>query len=74
MLHARYIAKATLNRFRVDNGYKNGEYAKSWKIDGQTEQDNYWLSTWVTEQLENGIQLDQDMIYNWLKKTYPGKV
>ena len=43
-LSALYMGKSTLNKFRQDNGYKQGTYKKKW--DGVKE-DNYYLSEWI---------------------------
>ena len=55
-----YIAKNILNRFRQDNGYKNGTYKKVWfgKEDNQV----------MLEYISNGTTLDN--LYNQLENIY----
>jgi dimeric dUTPase (all-alpha-NTP-PPase superfamily) len=73
-LYARYVGKAVLNRFRVDNGYKRKEYDKIWTLyqgeDKKVEEDNYFLSDYIDAAVANGLQIDQDSVYEWLTKTY----
>jgi len=54
LLYARYVAKATLNKFRVENGYKKGTYLKIWQIGSDKGEDNYFLSRWVDAGLAAG--------------------
>lgn len=54
LLYARYIAKSTLNKFRVANGYKAGTYKKIWEVDGEKGEDNYFLSQFVDAELAAG--------------------
>lgn len=54
LLSARYLAKATLNKFRVAHGYKTGQYTKIWTVGDKKEEDNYFLSTYVDETIGNG--------------------
>lgn len=61
LLYECYIAKNVLNRFRQDNGYKEGVYKKEWN----GREDNVVMS----EILARGI-LDADAIYQELKKEY----
>lgn len=63
-LNALYIGKSVLNKFRQDNGYKLGTYAKKW--DGVKE-DNYFLSLWVAEQ--KGFPT-KEQIYQFLSTEY----
>lgn len=50
-LYARYVGKATLNKFRQDNGYsaKPRTYQKIWQ---EGKEDNYYLAAWIDSQLE----------------------
>lgn len=73
LLYARYLGKATLNKFRVENGYKKGEYAKLWRFSAEDTilyEDNYYLSTWVDDQIACGVVPSQDGVYAWLTDTY----
>lgn len=54
-LLARYFAKATLNKHRWANGYKEKTYTKIW---GDGREDNYFLNQTVTNQLE-GMTIDE---------------
>ena len=56
-----YIGKNVLNKFRQDNGYKEGTYKKSWN----GVEDNVALG----EILNSGI-CGVDEIYNELQKKY----
>jgi hypothetical protein len=82
LLYARYLGKATLNKFRVENGYKVGQYAKLWDFrapcgpgeayadGGPLSEDNFYLSNWVNEQVESGVVPTQNAVYAWLTETY----
>jgi hypothetical protein len=82
LLYARYLGKATLNKFRVENGYKVGQYAKLWDFrapcgpdeayadGGPLSEDNFYLSNWVNEQVDSGVVPTQDAVYSWLTETY----
>ncbi len=73
-LYTRYMAKALLNQFRQDHGYKTGvfkygyfaaeRYLKLW--DG-VNQDNYFLTTWLDEQF---VPPDLETIRQWLHDNY----
>jgi len=39
-LYSMYMIKNWLNKFRQDNGYKDGSYIKKWNFDGKIEEDN----------------------------------
>lgn len=64
-LFALYMGKSTLNKFRQDNGYKQGTYNKKW--DGKRE-DNYFLSVWVGEQ---EVAPTAEQVRAWLDAEYP---
>jgi hypothetical protein len=72
LLHARYVGKATLNKFRVANGYKIKQYAKKWAFapDGPVMEDNYFLSNWVDSQFRAGFVPTQDDVDKWLTEQY----
>lgn len=40
LMHKKYIIKNVLNKFRQDNGYREGTYKKVWKIDEDNLEDN----------------------------------
>jgi dimeric dUTPase (all-alpha-NTP-PPase superfamily) len=61
LLHQYYIAKNVLNRFRQNNGYKDGSYKKVWG----GKEDN----TVMLEILKSGSQ-DIDEIYKKLEEAY----
>jgi len=79
LLFARYIAKATLNAFRVANGYKVKQYAKLWDFGGdrapgtKLQEDNFYLSSWIDKAFERGELIDQEAVNLWLRDTY-GKI
>lgn len=54
-LLGRYFAKATLNKHRWANGYKEKTYIKNW---GDGKEDNYFLNHTVISQLE-GVTLPE---------------
>ena len=60
-LYNYYVAKNVLNRFRQDNGYKDGTYKKIWG----TKEDNIVM----LEILESGVY-GIDEIYKSLEKEY----
>lgn len=61
-----YLGKNALNKFRQDNGYKEGTYRKTWSFNGEEVEDN--------KVLEHVLSLDApmtfDSIYNDLKAIY----
>lgn len=61
ILYKYYVAKNVLNKFRQDNGYKEGTYKKVWN----GKEDNVVLS----EMLE-GEPMGIDALYNALEKEY----
>jgi dimeric dUTPase (all-alpha-NTP-PPase superfamily) len=69
-LYTYYIAKATLNNFRQENGYaeKPRTYIKMW-FDGKNE-DNYYLMRYVEDQLAEGKRPDSLDIKAWLHSMY----
>lgn len=72
-LSARYVAKATLNKFRQANGYsdKPRTYIKNWKFaNGNSGEDNKFLADWVDAEYEGGVVVDETEVYAWLSRTY----
>lgn len=76
LLHARYVGKSVLNRFRVDNGYKRKEYDKKWVLYRGTEkkavceEDNFFLSEYIDREVQDGRAISQESVYEWLKMMY----
>ena len=64
-LYERYVGKNVLNIFRQDNGYKTGEYRKSW--DGR--EDNEWLED-ILGTLDVNSGSYRDDVYNSLSSRY----
>jgi dimeric dUTPase (all-alpha-NTP-PPase superfamily) len=61
-LYTLYIGKNILNQFRQDNGYKEGNYIKTWN--GQ--EDNVWMQ----KILEEEPDIKPDILYKKLAKLY----
>ena len=61
-LQKLYIGKNCLNKFRQDNGYKEGTYVKVWNGD----EDNVVMVS-ILEQMEN---VSFDELYNKLEEAY----
>ena len=66
-----YLTKNTLNKFRVDHGYKDGTYKKIWN-DGK--EDNYWAMM-LGERLfsklgEDNLDKFQEFLYEDLEEFY----
>ena len=66
-LYTLYIGKNTLNMFRQDHGYKQGQYIKVW--DGK--EDNQHLDD-ILRQLEPDMAGFADAVYRGLQAVYPG--
>ncbi len=62
-LYAMYQGKAELNKFRSDNGYKEGRYHKLWD---KGEEDNTVLFRWLTQQ----ESASKEQIRSFLETTY----
>ncbi len=60
-----YLGKNTLNKFRANNGYKEGTYKKIWK----GREDNKVLEEILNEKLDNYT----DAVYARLEKEYKAK-
>ncbi|WP_231757432.1 dUTP diphosphatase [Microbulbifer elongatus] len=66
-LYRRYVGKNVLNRFRQDNGYKDGSYQKTW--DGR--EDNEHLAE-IVQSLDAAAENFSNQLYEALKNRYPG--
>lgn len=64
-LYAKYITKNILNKFRQNNGYKEGTYVKVWNGKEDNEVAYSIIST------NNTLSVDE--FYNELIKAYPNK-
>lgn len=66
-LYFQYIGKNVLNRFRQDNGYKDGTYEKVWR----DKEDNVHLSEILKDlQVADATINLEDIIYNLLEVGY----
>lgn len=63
-LYKLYVGKNILNKFRQDNGYKDGSYIKIWN----GEEDNVTMQR-ILEEDEN---VTPEGLYKALKSAYPG--
>ncbi len=70
LLYARYLGKATLNKFRVANGYKQGTYKKIWELGGIKAEDNYFLSSYVDTVLAAGGEFSEENVQGYLEQAY----
>jgi len=61
-----YLGKNALNKFRQDNGYKDGTYQKMWMFEGNLIEDNKMLEIII----EGSGVVSFDVIYNDLKVVY----
>ncbi len=61
-LYKLYIGKNILNKFRQDNGYKDGSYKKVWN----GKEDNVVMQ----EILNSNSSISPDELYNKLKNEY----
>ena len=61
-----YLGKNALNKFRQDNGYKEGTYKKQWMLDGNLVEDNVVLEFILESSEATGF----DVIYNELGSIY----
>lgn len=64
-LYQRYVGKNVLNRFRQDNGYKDGTYVKTWA----GREDNEHLAE-ITAQLDTNAADYSDQLYRALASRY----
>ena len=65
-----YLGKNALNKFRQDNGYKEGTYIKMWMFNGETVEDNKVLEN-ILESATTMLSFDE--IYNQLSTIYNEK-
>lgn len=61
-LYKLYISKNTLNKFRQNNGYKEGTYIKEWR----GREDN----TYITSYLETNPTASPEDVYSYLEAVY----
>ncbi|MCO1333983.1 dUTP diphosphatase [Microbulbifer sp. OS29] len=64
-LYQRYVGKNVLNRFRQDNGYKDGSYIKNWA----GREDNEHLAE-ITSLLDSAATDYSDQVYAALQERY----
>jgi len=64
-LYQRYVGKNVLNRFRQDNGYKDGSYVKNWA----GREDNEHLAE-IAGQLDTSSPDYSDQVYRALQERY----
>lgn len=76
-LYSVYVAKATLNTFRQDKGYKEGTYIKKWTMKDTAKnifvetEDNHFLMCWLMNKLKHQENEVTDIeILGWLETTY----
>lgn len=68
-LHTLYITKNCLNKFRQDNGYKDGTYKKMWiSSEKDLEVEDNVIAWELASQLDNTNKFDN--LYKELKKYY----
>lgn len=60
-----YVGKNVLNKFRQDNGYKDGTYIKDWA----GREDNVWLAE-IVAQVDGPPDVFADAVYERLAATY----
>ena len=65
-LQKMYIGKNCLNKFRQDNGYKEGTYKKIWIYSNVSEEDNVAMMK-IIERSEN---ISFDAVYQELETVY----
>ena len=64
-----YLGKNALNKFRQDNGYKEGTYQKQWYYMDHLVEDNVVLESIIETQV---TELSFDKIYEKLNEIYNG--
>ena len=67
-LYKLYIGKNVLNRFRQDNGYKEGTYVKVW----EGREDNEWLTQLLETVDAESVDIEKDLT-DALKKVYEAR-
>ncbi len=77
LLYCRYLGKSVLNKFRQLNGYKQGTYSKTWSIGETKEEDNYYLSQFITTFIKQkptaDVELTEQEILAFLETTYASR-
>ena len=70
-VYALYISKNALNKFRQDNGYKDGTYKKSWKFGDVELEDNQVLMEVLKEfVMEEREKVTAELITRRLEELY----
>jgi hypothetical protein len=71
-LYARYVAKATLNKFRMENGYssKPRTYHKMWNLGNGMHEDNFYVATFVDESVSAGKDINASLVEEHIKSSY----
>ena len=67
-LYKLYIGKNALNKFRQDNGYKEGKYKKTWEFQGRKCEDNVVMQDILQNSKDEIMTLDT--IYAKLEDAY----
>lgn len=66
VLQKMYIGKNCLNKFRQDNGYKDGSYKKIWNYSNLSEEDNVAMM----KVLESSHNISFENVYKKLEEIY----
>ena len=70
-MHKKYIIKNVLNKFRQNNGYKEGIYKKIWKIGEDNLEDNDVVFMHFKDiDLSNAKNYVDDYIYGVISNLY----
>lgn len=64
-----YITKATLNLFRAEHGYAEGEYEKQWVFNGQVNEDNI-VAYQLSLTLQKVGKFNSESLYDHLEDVY----
>lgn len=69
-LHNLYIGKLALNKFRQDNGYKEGTYKKMWTdVDLVVKEDNKIMLA-ILRHITKDTEVTESLVYNALTNKY----
>lgn len=73
IMYAGYLVKNCLNKFRINNGYKEGTYVKHWNFSNSEEtlEDNV-IANITAEDLNKNNALNFENLYKVLEATYKG--
>ena len=63
-LYKLFMIKVELNKYRQDNGYKDGQYIKNWVINGKTYEDNEYVTKHLDISNFGSIYDQIDEMYN----------